>query len=323
MSLIIPTRNRVGSLEVVLRSIMRQRLPASRFEVLVVDNGSTDTTKDVVQYYENILPNCRYVFAEKPGLHEGRHKGLEHAESDILVFADDDIRATPSWLEAIAEAFSDPKVSLVGGNNLPYLKGPAPPWLRRLWSIPSEGGRKIGQLSLLSLPPGKREISPFLVWGCNFSVRRSVVLDAGGFHPDAMPKNLIRFRGDGETHVSRYVHERGLTCVFDSRASIYHTVSQERMTFEYFRQRAFAQGISDSYTHLRNPKYGLGSPGMLKLRKTLGKVRNYIKPKFRDGELQLLIRELDASYGEGYRFHQDNYASDPEVRSWTHRQDYF
>jgi hypothetical protein len=95
------------------------------------------------------------------------------------------------------------------------------------------------------------------------------------------------------------------------------------MTFEYFRQRAFAQGISDSYTHLRNPKYGLGSAGMLKLRKTLGKVRNYIKPKFRDGELQLLIRELDAGYGEGYRFHQDNYASDPEVRSWTHRQDYF
>ena len=78
-----------------------------------------------------------------------------------------------------------------------------------------------------------------------------ILIAAGGFHPDGMPKELIRFRGDGETHVSRHVAESGLECVFHPGASVHHKVTPERMTYAYFRQRGFNQGVSDSYTQLR------------------------------------------------------------------------
>src|SRR5690606_17656190 len=113
------------------------------------------------------------------------------------------------------------------------------------------GGQAISSLSVLKLAEGRREISPYYVWGCNFSIRRKVLIDAGGFHPDSMPPDLVRFRGDGETHLADYVSKAGLNCVFDSEASVYHAVPQDRMTFTYFRARSFNQGVSDSFTSLR------------------------------------------------------------------------
>jgi glycosyltransferase involved in cell wall biosynthesis len=197
LSVILPTRDRARLLEQALRALAEQTLPPQRFEVLVVDNGSTDDTRTVAE----VTPGVRYVFEPKPGLHAGRHRGLKEATGDILVYADDDTRAMPGWLAAIAENFTDAAVALVGGNNYPDFLAPPPDWLARLWREPYLGGHAISLLSVLELPEGRREISPLQVWGCNFAIRRQVLLDAGGFHPDAMPPELIRFRGDGETHV--------------------------------------------------------------------------------------------------------------------------
>ena len=112
-------------------------------------------------------------------------------------------------------------------------------------------GKVIGPLSISDLGQGRFEIDPGFIWGCNFSIRRSVLADAGGFHPDAVPANKLRFRGDGETHISDFVRRNKLKSMFDSGASIQHMVLEERMTREYLCARAYAQGISDSYTNVR------------------------------------------------------------------------
>ena len=90
-----------------------------QFEVLIVDNGSTDKTREVCSSFKNTIPNLRYFYEETPGLHVGRHLGMKMAKSELLVYADDDIEAFPTWLEGIAESFRDEEVVLVGGKNLP------------------------------------------------------------------------------------------------------------------------------------------------------------------------------------------------------------
>jgi glycosyltransferase involved in cell wall biosynthesis len=327
LSVIIPSRDRGPLLQRALLSMQEQSLPPDRFEILVIDNGSTDNTRLVVEAARKQSANVRYFYEPRPGLHAGRHRGLKEAAGDVLVFADDDIRATPGWLDAIAENFADPAVVMVGGNNYPDFLARPPAWLERLWRQPSLGGQAISMLSLLSLPEGRREISPLMVWGCNFSIRRTVLLDAGGFHPDAMPQELIRFRGDGETHVSRFVSARGLRCVFDSRASVHHAVPAERMTVEYFRKRAYNQGISDSYTQLRAgvDAEERSSRGVLARVRRMAQV---LRDRVREvgpqaAELRELRRAVRAGRQEGLAHHRMAYRQDAEVRDWVHKPDYF
>ena len=325
ITVIVPTRNRADLLGVALESLDCQTLSKNEFEVIVVDNGSTDHTADLTFSLGKKLGNLRYVREPTPGLHAGRHRGLREAHGDVLVYIDDDIRATPSWLEAIADNFADPKVSMVGGNNYPDFQGPVPDWLGKPWAQPALGGQGIVYLSVLSLPIGRREINPYLVWGCNFSVRKQVVLDAGGFHPDSLPRELIRFRGDGETHVARYVQENNLRCNYDSRVSVYHAVTQERMSFDYFRQRGINQGVSESYTLLRNPVKGRLLSGYREVaQRVLGKIhRKLLRDKEDDPELRKLAAVMREGYQEGYEYHQQIYKDDAEVRAWVHKPDYF
>ncbi|MEJ2723828.1 MAG: glycosyltransferase family A protein, partial [Deltaproteobacteria bacterium] len=209
LSVIIPTRNRARHLMRALSSLNEQTCEAESFEILVVDNGSTDNTREVCEAYRSLFPNFQYLYDSRPGLHAGRHLGMKRAKADILVYADDDISAFPTWLESIAYGFQDPRVALVGGKNLPLFELDPPRWLTDMWEKPRTDGRILGYLSIMDLGDQIKEITPFLVFGCNFSVRKNVIYEAGGFHPDAMPEELIRYRGDGETHISQYIFEHG------------------------------------------------------------------------------------------------------------------
>jgi glucosyl-dolichyl phosphate glucuronosyltransferase len=327
ISVIFPSRNRVGLLFAALESLRAQHILSEEFEILVIDNCSTDSTAVMVKKFTKTLVNVRYYYEPEPGLHAGRHRGMKEAKGNILVFADDDIEAQPSWLQTLADVFSDPDVAMAGGNNRPLFLQTPPPWLESLWNRRARnGGRSLPALSIQEWPEGRYPISPYQIWGCNFAIRKSILLAAGGFHPDGMPKELIRFRGDGETHVSRYVAENRLKCLFDSGATVYHKVTPERMTLAYFRQRGFNQGISDSYTQLRGETiqpakrhsvaYRAARWGWQKLRQLSAS-----GPADREAK-----RALDAQrigHREGVAYHQAAYRDDPEVRAWVHRDHYF
>ena len=324
-SLIIPTRDRSDLLRRCLQSIINQDIDPACYEIIVVDNGSIDNTKQIVESFHRQVSNVRYFFDQTPGLHTGRHRGLKEARGDILVYVDDDIEALQGWLAAIVNCFQNPNVMMVGGNNLPKYAITPPDWLLNLWRRPNLGGHAIPYLSVLELPSGRRNISPYFVWGCNFSIRKQVVLDADGFHPDGMPQDLIRFRGDGETHVSKYVAVRGLLCLFDSQASVYHAVTSERMTFSYFKRRAFDHGVSHSYTRLRNSQPKFNIPDAIAYAKYHTRIirmglKNLLEE---DCEIKALNESIMQNYQEGYTYHQNAYRDDPEVRKWVHKTNYF
>jgi glycosyltransferase involved in cell wall biosynthesis len=262
ISVIIPTRNRANELAGTLESLRKQSLNDDLFEILVINNGSTDQTQEVIHAYEGQIRHLRSFYEPTPGLHMGRHRGLAEAHTDILVYTDDDIEAFPSWLEGIMEAFEDQRTVLVGGKNLPKFGEKPPDWLLQMWLTPRKEGRIVGFLSILDLGDTIREIHPHYIFGCNFSIRKLVLLQAEGFHPDGMPQELIRFRGDGESHISSYIQRHHYKTLYHPKASIYHNIPKDRMTKAYFCRRAFNQGISDSYAEIRK-NGGIASFGKL------------------------------------------------------------
>jgi len=312
LSAIIPTRNRARYLSGALESLTRQTYPRDNFEVIIVDNGSTDNTREVCASFTDRIPQLRYLYEETAGLHAGRHRGMKTANSDILVYGDDDIEATPTWLEGVAEAFGEKGVVLVGGKVLPKFESEPPVWITRTWEKGHQGGRVLPYLSILDLGDEIKEISPYYVFGCNFSIRKSVLLEVGGFHPDAMPPELIRYRGDGETHIARYIMEHGYKALYHPKVSVHHLVPTDRLSESYFFKRAFNQGISDSYTDIRS-----------KNSKSLWKPHCF---KFTHRLLVILrnIRQarIQVGYLQGYCYHQDEVRNDPELYGWVMRETY-
>ncbi|MCB5267005.1 MAG: glycosyltransferase [Candidatus Cloacimonetes bacterium] len=307
LSVIIPTRNRAMVLEKALQSIVNQTISQNHFEVIVVDNGSTDDTKSIVDSFVKKIKNLVYIYDENSGLHIGRHRGLLVAHADVLVYGDDDIEATPTWLEGVIESFEDESVALVGGKNIPNFESTPPNWILDMWE---KGGEQkvLGYLSILDFGDEIQEINPNYVFGCNFSIRKAVLLEAGGFHPDGMPQEIIKYRGDGESYVSKYIINKSYKTIYNPKASVYHLCSTDRMTKKYFAQRSFNQGVSDSYTDIRESKH-----------------RNFFKTKVRIIIKKYLLRRdtmLEEEFIRGYEYHQNEAKKDSHLMEWIKRESY-
>ena len=254
LSVIIPTRNRAAYLNDVLKSIADQSFSRDAFEVIVVDNGSADHTRQVVEAFVASAPfTIRYEYAPCPGLHVGRNRGAELANGDILAYLDDDVIVAKSWAAALMRRFaSDERIVLVGGPCRPLWEEKPPEWVLS-FKQQVYGGWSLGELSILDLGDSAQAVSENYVYGCNFCIRKHVLLDLGGFHPDGMPLNLLRYRGDGETGVFSIIHKRkDMKILYDPDVLVFHRVPKERLTTEYFRSIARRTGIGIAYTAFRS-----------------------------------------------------------------------
>lgn len=322
LSVIFPTRNRAALLARALHSLKHQALAPERFEILVVDSGSTDNTREIAAQAQQELRNLRYFFTAVPGLHAARHLGMAKSESQILVYADDDIRAAPTWLEAIGEAFADPQVVLVGGRILPEFETAPPPWVNDLWRE-NEWGRFLSFYSLSDCGESRKSIDPAYVWGCNFSIRKEWLSRLGGFHPDSMPEHLLRLRGDGELGVAMKIRELNLKAEYHPGALVFHFVPKERLDLGYLYARSYNQGISNSYTHIRS--------AVACRRSARDRARSLLLlpmrlPRFLSSSFRRKYRlQRIACKGKraGYRFHQREVSRDPELKKWVLQETYW
>lgn len=327
LTVIIPTRNRAKTLSATLESIEKQTLDQSLFEVIVCNNNSTDNTSEIANSFVNKFQHFKYIITSEPGLHVGRNKGFREAKGDILVYVDDDIEAIPEWLCTINEVFKDEHIALVGGKNLPKWEVDPPDWALGLWKPNKDGNRIVGSFSLIDLGDQIKEINPYYVFGCNFSVRKSIIKETKGFHPDGMPQEIIEYRGDGESAISDYIKQRGYKTIYHPNASIYHVVSRERLTIDYLRKRGFNQGVSSSYTTIRSQKSttkikAINLKSNLKnlLIFQLQFLRNIIKRMTVGGNIYQ--QAIDQGTKEGYTFHQNKVKESPALKAWVMKDNY-
>lgn len=340
-SIIIPTWNRADMLHPALESLLAQDHGGLEHEILVVDNGSTDATQDVVRQLAAAHPGraLRAVLEPVPGLVAGRHRGAREARGDVLCFLDDDILADPGWLRSVAEVFALPGTALAGGPCLPAFDVPPPPWLPWLWSEIPDGGTACGYLSLMDLGRAVRPVDPWMVWGLNYCIRSEALAACGGFHPDCMPPALQRYQGDGETGLSRKLKDSGRAAVYHPGALVHHRVPASRLTLDYFERREFYQGVADSYNRIRErgglegvsgPRPGDRTPQALRpLPWRTALRRPWRLPRVLADRLRPcpvpreLLARMEKGYADGFAFHQREAAADPALLAWILKPDYF
>lgn len=325
ISVIIPTAGRADLLQRTLSCLAAAMDASVNAEILILHTGHDEATRTLAQ---RLAPTSkiplRYHQTTRPGLHVGRHAGALLASGDILAYLDDDVQVERGWLPALAESFADPRVLLVGGNCLPEYEVPPPAWLDALWEHTSDG-RLMGALSLIEFSGGPRAIPPHHVFGCNFAIRRSALEAAGGFHPDGMPQSLLRFRGDGETHVSQFVQTSGGIAWFHPGASLRHWVPRSRMTLDYLWRRGYAQGISDSFTAIRSAGHAPSAPpASAPITLRWPRCKHLLKAALqRKWAAERARMELRDGHRAGYAFHQAEVARDPDLLAWVLRPDYW
>src|SRR5262245_51522455 len=131
LTVLICTWNRASLLEETLVSLREMNVPfTSRWEVVVVDNNSTDGTADVVARLSRSFPTrLDYVFEPRQGKSHAMNAGVCASSYPIVAFCDDDVRVHRAWLTAAAGAFRDrPDIAYVGGPVDPIWEQPCPAW---------------------------------------------------------------------------------------------------------------------------------------------------------------------------------------------------
>jgi glucosyl-dolichyl phosphate glucuronosyltransferase len=322
ISIIIPTLNRAAVLSRTLESLANCLTSDASVEIIMVDNGSTDRTRDAFDAIRTKFPDrdWRYFYEPIPGVLSGRHKGATEARGEILCFLDDDVLLAPTWFEAVQEAFVDLNLALMGGPSRPTYEAEPPDWLDAVWSI-TDGGRMLESLSLLDLGSMAKPIDAKFVWGLNFCIRKSVFHDCGGFHPDCVPKALQRYQGDGETGLAKKITENGLRSFYHPGAAVAHVIPASRLRLEAFEQRAFYQGVCDSFTQIRRT-------GSIPDRRSW---KDWIRPVKRrlerdvfrlNSSAERLRRVMCRSHYDGMRFHANQVRRDPSLFQWVVKPNY-
>ncbi len=222
ISIVISTLNRANLLGAAIDSICAQNAGGTSYELIIVDNNSTDDTAEVVRRYMQRYAAVRYAFQPEPGVSQGRNLGVQLARAPIVAFTDDDVRVPPSWVSRIQEAFDRHRdAAFVGGPVLPLWAAAPPAWLtERHW----------GPVSLLNYGDALLTIEasrPLCLITANLAVRRRVFEEVGPFAPEFRRcqdhELLLRFWAAGQ---------RGL---YLPDLVVHTEVPQERLTKAYHR----------------------------------------------------------------------------------------
>jgi glucosyl-dolichyl phosphate glucuronosyltransferase len=323
-SIIVPTFNRAVTLQATLNSIEAQST-LQDVEVIVVDNGSTDGTKETALTYVSSNPRrYKYLFDDEPGLLTGRHAGASMSTGDILCFLDDDVQLDKNYIEGIKDAFSDTRIQLATGPSIPNFETVPPQWLDQFW-INNEYGSFCTWLSLMDFGNRKKIIHPNYVWGLNFCIRKEAFRTLGGFHPDCITNQLALYQGDGETGLTMKAAAKDYTALYHPLLKVYHFVSKERLKEDYFLKRAYFQGICNSFTDLRRKELeetNFQVPRNIKAiiySKWDAMKKIFLTP----ADVKRLKKRLKRAELSGYELHQQAFYSNSAIKEWVLRKDYF
>jgi glucosyl-dolichyl phosphate glucuronosyltransferase len=331
LTIIIPTRDRAHRLSALLDSLAMQEPVSFDWEVIVVDNGSNDNTQEItVDRINSYRFPIRYVREPRPGLHRGRHLGTKLALGKFVSYLDDDMVLATSWLQGVYYLTRGTSDAVVG-RILPKWEGRPPGFVLNLARQPI-----CGYYGLLDLGGDPKPIS--FVFGGNFFVMRNLVLNLGGFNPDGFPKEYVKYRGDGEDGFFQRFRSNGLRAWYVPEALAFHVIPAERMTMDYLYQRAFNQGISQSFSDIRAIYYLDGVPGNSMSKSRLIRFAQRLSTKLIERTLvssifgivrrklslkrRLLEARLAQAQEDGWRWHQQAVKDDPRLLEYVLRKNY-
>lgn len=240
ISVILCTYNRDKYIYNVLRSIAANTLPHDQYEIVLVNNNSTDNTPAECQRFCDDHPDIafRYCVETNQGLSYARNRGIRESQGDLLAYVDDDATVNPQYLESYTRFFArHPQAVAAGGPILPVYETEEPRWMshytRQLITGRLYHGDSERQFPRDSYPGGG-----------NACYRRSVFDTVGSFNVELGRKgnSLI---GAEEKDLFDKMNSHNMKFYYIPTAILYHIIAPYKLTDDYFKRLTYSIGVSE------------------------------------------------------------------------------
>ncbi|MDA8771657.1 glycosyltransferase family 2 protein [Flavobacteriales bacterium] len=234
LSVVICTYNRSELLGYCLESLEKQAASKNDYEVIVVDNNSTDETQAVSKRFEK--EGFKVVIEEQQGLSYARNRGAYEATTPWLFYLDDDVLLDDDVIERALDLSKRDDIGSFGGSFSPWFHYGQPHWF----------GKHYASIDLqynhaMPLPDGE-----FLT-GCVFAIRKTLLKEAGMFNPELGMRGKLVGYGE-ETEVQRILRNAGHVIWYDPNIHVRHVVNPERLSPLWHIQSGWAHGRDRVYS---------------------------------------------------------------------------
>ncbi len=239
LSVIVCTFNRDKYILKTLRHLKIQKCKKELFEVLIIDNNSTDQTETLCRDFvtKNKLHNFYYYIELNQGHTFARNRGIRESNGQNLAFIDDDAYVTDTYCENIIDFFErNPEVSVIGGKITPLYENTEPKWMTKfLW--PLVAALDMGN----QIKPFKGAKYPI---GANMAFRAELFKKYGNFNVDLGRRGYELEGGDEKEMIYRLRKEK-CEIFYYPDMHVYHIIPDSRLSEEYIMGQAIGVGISE------------------------------------------------------------------------------
>lgn len=250
ISLVICTYNRDKYLPEALESIRQQTIAPTAFQLVIIDNNSTDNTALISKNFIAANPqlNIKYAFETNKGLSFARNRGIQEAEAPIICYVDDDAILSPGYLNAMIDFYTNhPQAVGGGGKVIPkYEHGKEPEWMNKYLN---------GFVGKVDHGAAIKKFDDKMKYpaGCNMTYKKDILLKAGGFN------NELTFRSD-DKYIFYKVAEISNEIYYIPNAYVHHYIDQYRLEFSNFK-KLFLKTGNEEKIRIRSQQ---GNTGVVK-----------------------------------------------------------
>jgi len=233
ISIAIPTYNRSEVLKLCLNSLVEQNYDRKRYEILVIDNNSTDGTTKLLERFCKDYKNIRHIFEKRQGVSYCRNTGWKSAKYDIVAYIDDDGRAEKNWLEEISRfAFKHPEAEIFGGPWNPYYLDKKPDW------FPDDYGKLNLGNRVFRMHSGGDWIT-----GTNMVFRRKALERLGGF------SEFFGMRGEQimygeEPDILERADKEAMKIYYVPSIKVEHLVAKYKFSLRWLLKSKYMEGLT-------------------------------------------------------------------------------
>ncbi|MBI5082086.1 MAG: glycosyltransferase family 2 protein [Chloroflexi bacterium] len=231
ITVVVCTFNRASLLRTCLQSLVEQSVDVSCYEVVVVNNNSTDSTPQVVKEFSDQRSNFSGVVEKTQGLANARNSGWRIASGEYVAYIDDDCKAPPEWIAVAKEIIEQVSPTVFGGPNFAFYNTPKPPWYKDIYSSTTLGDHS----RVLSA----RE---HLI-GNNIFFQHTILDALGGFNSQlGMIGDKIAYGEETEMVMRIRSTMNDAITYYEPRLYVYHLVRPEKMRLDWTVSQSFASG---------------------------------------------------------------------------------
>lgn len=239
ISVIVCTYNREHYIERNLDSLSRQSLSVENYEIIIINNNSTDNTGTICESFINNQPELQFAYfnEQNQGHSYARNRGIKESKGEYLAFIDDDAFVDFDYVKNIVEFFSkNQKVAAIGGKIIPIYEDEEPKWMTK-YLLPLVAGLDMGN-SPKEFPGMQFPI------GANMAYRTEIFKELGNFNTELGRKGTGLEGGDEKDMIYR-LRKAGKKVWYVPEVLVEHIIPAKRTQSEYIKGQAIGVGKSE------------------------------------------------------------------------------